>query len=124
MLTMGNVGMPFIDSIEVDEIHRPIRVTERRIIVDSEGAGRYRGAPGMQVVFGPVDCSMEVGYVSDGTINPVRGVRGRLSAEPAQQFKRTSSGEFKPVGISAQVTLEPGELMVSLTAGGGGFGSP
>lgn len=124
MLTMGNAGMPFLDSIEVDEIHHPIRVTERRIIADSEGAGRFRGAPGMRVVFGPVDCSIEVGYVSDGTINSARGVRGGLSAEPAQQFKRTGSGEFKPVGISAQVTLEPGELMVSLTAGGGGFGSP
>ena len=124
MLTMGNAGMPFLDSVEVDEIHHPIRVTERRIIADSEGAGRYRGAPGLRVVFGPVECAIEIGYVSDGTINPARGALGGLSAEPAQQFKRTRSGEFKPTGISAHVTLEPGELMVSLTAGGGGFGPP
>jgi N-methylhydantoinase B len=124
MLTMGNAGMPYLDSIEVDEIHHPIRITERRLIADSEGAGKFRGAPGMQVVFGPVNCRIEVGYVSDGTVNPARGARGGLPAEPAQQFKRAASGELKPLRISDQVVLEPGELIVSLTAAGGGFGPP
>ena len=30
MLTMGNAGMPLVDSIEVDEIHHPMLITERR----------------------------------------------------------------------------------------------
>src|SRR5207237_8179347 len=46
LFTMGNAGMPFYDSIEIDELHHPIRVETRRIIPDSEGAGTYRGAPG------------------------------------------------------------------------------
>ena len=41
MLTMGNAGMPLVDSIEVDEIHHPMLVTERRLIPDSEGEGRF-----------------------------------------------------------------------------------
>jgi N-methylhydantoinase B len=124
MATMGNAGMPFIDSIEVDEIHHPILISERRLITDGEGAGRFRGAPGSQVEFGPVGCRVEVGYVSDGTINPAKGARGGLPARPARQYRRTRDGRPEALELSAQVVLEPGETIVSLTAGGGGYGSP
>ena len=122
MATMGNAGMPFIDSIEVDEIHHPILVHERRLIRDGEGAGRFRGAPGSQVEYGPVGCEVEVGYVSDGTINAAQGARGGLRAQPAQQYKRTRDGRLEPLALSAQVLIESGETIVSLTAGGGGYG--
>lgn len=124
LATMGNAGMPFIDSIEVDEIHHPVLVWERRLITDGEGAGRFRGAPGARVEFGPVNCTIEVGYVSDGTINPARGARGGLPAQPARQYKRTRDGQLHPLGVTAQVILEPGETVLSLTAGGGGYGPP
>jgi N-methylhydantoinase B len=124
MLTMGNAGMPFIDAIEVDEIHHPILISERRIIPDSEGAGKFRGAPGSKIVFGPMNCTMEVGYVSDGTINAAKGARGGQSAHPARQYKLLPTGETEPLGVSAHVVLEPGTWVISLTAGGGGFGSP
>ena len=45
-LTMGNAGMPFHDSVEVDELRHPIRIETRRLVPDSEGAGTFRGAPG------------------------------------------------------------------------------
>ena len=78
--------MLFHDSVEIDEIHHPIRVETRRIIPDSEGAGPYRGAPGVLTEFGPVDCDIEVGYVSDGTINPAR-----VPAVASRPFQRASS---------------------------------
>ncbi|WP_046868054.1 hydantoinase B/oxoprolinase family protein [Microvirga massiliensis] len=125
MLTMGNAGMPFLDSIEVDEIHHPIRITERRLITDSEGAGKYRGAPGFQIEFGPVRCDMEIGYVSDGTLNPAKGARGGHSAAPARHWVRTRDGSLQDVpDISAQYVLADGESVISCTAGGGGYGDP
>ena len=124
MTTMGNAGMPYIDSIEVDEIHHPILISERRINCDGEGAGRMRGAPGARIVFSPLGCEMEVGYVSDGTINPALGARGGFPAQPAQQFKLGLNGEIETLGISAHVVVQPGERIVSITAGGGGYGSP
>ena len=124
MMTMGNAGMPFIDSIEIDEVHHPILISERRIICDGEGAGRMRGAPGSKVVFEPLECTMEVGYVSDGTLNPAQGACGGLPAQPARRSKETSNGTVEPLSVSAHVTLKPGERIVSLTAGGGGYGSP
>jgi N-methylhydantoinase B len=65
-----------------------------------------------------------VGYVSDGTINPAQGARGGLPAQPARQYKESRDGTVEPLDISAHVTLQPGERIVSFTAGGGGYGSP
>jgi N-methylhydantoinase B len=124
LMTMGNAGMPCIDSIEVDEIHHPILINERRIIPDSEGAGMFRGAPGSRVVFEPVGCDLEAGYVSDGTINVAQGANGGLSALPAQQWIERPDGSVERLGISEQMVVAEGVRVVSLTAGGGGFGSP
>ena len=49
---------------------------ERRLLPDTEGAGRNRGASSLLVEFGPVGCSVEVGYVSDGSRQCRRGARG------------------------------------------------
>ena len=42
----GSSGMQVRDSVEIDELRYPILIREQRIIPDSEGAGRFRGAPG------------------------------------------------------------------------------
>ncbi len=125
MLTMGNAGMPLVDSIEVDEIHHPMIIHQRRLIPDSEGAGRFRGAPGTCIEFGPLGCAMELGYVSDGQLNPAKGARGGLTAAPARHSKRKRDGSLVLIpDVSAQFVLEDGESVISETAGGGGYGSP
>ena len=125
MATMGNAGMPWLDSVEIDEIHHPMIVHQRRIIQDSEGPGCFRGAPGSLVEFGPVDREMAVAYVSDGLVNPAKGTRGGGEGAPARQFKRSPEMMDTPIlDVSAQVMLRPGERIVSHTAAGGGFGPP
>ncbi len=125
MLTMGNAGMPLVDSIEVDEVHHPMIVHERRMIADSGGAGRFRGAPGFRVEYGPLGCDMEVGYVADGTLNPAQGARGGLDGSPTRHYRRTRDGGLIEIpDVSAQFVLADGESIVSETAGGGGYGPP
>jgi len=124
LTTMGNAGMPGLDSIEVDEIHHPILISERRAITDGEGAGRFRGAPGVRVVYEPVGCRIEIGYVSDGTINAAQGVNGGLAALPAKQWTERRDGTVRRLGVCEQIWIEEGERIVSMTAGGGGYGSP
>ena len=72
---MGSAGLCLLDSVELDELRFPIHVYKQGIAVDSEGAGRRRGAPGAHVEFGPVDCEMTIAYASDGTMYPALGVR-------------------------------------------------
>jgi len=124
MLHAGNGGMCFIDSVELDEIYTPIHVKTRRLIKNSEGAGRFRGAPGIEVEFKPVNCRMEVGFVSDGNIHKPLGVRGGKAAARSDQFRRTPSGELERLDQCSQVWIEDGEGLVSIACGGGGYGDP
>ncbi|MEE8172261.1 MAG: hydantoinase B/oxoprolinase family protein [Alphaproteobacteria bacterium] len=121
---VGNAGLCYQDSAEVDEQVFPIFVRGRHFITDSGGAGRYRGGGGMQVEFGPDGCDLEVGYVSDGTINAAKGARGGGMGGRAQQYVRRANGECETVEACAQVALREGESIVSVSCGGGGFGSP
>ena len=114
------------DSVEIDEMKYPMLVTEQRIIADSEGAGRFRGSPGAYVEYGPVgDEPMEVVYLSDGTLNPARGVRGGHDGAPP-----SSESDFatEPSPTSSAPTrescCEPGETIISVSCGGGGYGPP
>jgi N-methylhydantoinase B len=126
ILGIGAAGFLMRDSVEIDEMKYPMLVTEQRIIPDSEGAGRFRGSPGAYVEYGPVgDEPMEVVYLSDGTMNPARGVRGGLDGGAAQQRKRYRDGTVSDeLGSYARVVLERGETIISVSCGGGGYGPP
>jgi N-methylhydantoinase B len=123
-LHIGNGGMCFIDSVELDELYQPIWVSERRLLPDTEGAGRNCGAQSLLVEFGPVGCSVEVGYVSDGSVNAACGTRGGGSGGPADHRKRKIDGGVEALSNCAQVKLADGETILSTCCGGGGYGPP
>ena len=126
-ITVGNIGSAGIlywDSVEVDEVHHPILVRGRRLVADSEGAGAYRGAPSSEVELGPYRCSMRVIYVSDGTKNAARGVRGGLTAAPARQFLRRPSGDLVDAPAFGDLEIPDGTSIIGISCGGGGYGSP
>jgi N-methylhydantoinase B len=122
---VGNAGLCYQDSIEVDEMVFPITVKGRHFITDSGGAGRQRGGAGAFVEFGPVEgCLLEVGYVSNGAVNPANGARGGCTGALAGQYRRKHNGELEALAACAQVAVAPGETMVSISAGGGGYAEP
>lgn len=124
MLHVGNGGMCFIDSVELDEIYTPIHVRTRRLIPDSEGAGRYRGAPGIEVEFGPVDCDMEACFVADGNVHVPQGARAGLASAPSDQLLRRTDGSTEKLAQSSLLRVARGETLVSIAQGGGGYGDP
>jgi N-methylhydantoinase B len=124
ILHVGNAGMCYQDSIEIDELRHPILVRARRLMPDTEGAGRCRGALGAYSEFSPLGCEITVAYVSDGNANPAAGTRGGLAGGPSSQFKRCADGSLDAVPGCAEVVIRPNEAMVSISCGGGGYGSP
>ena len=124
ILDVGNGGMCLIDSVELDEIYLPIHVHARYLVPDSEGAGKFRGAPGLFVEFGPVGGQIEVGYVADGYINRPLGVRGGGPGVNSQQYRRRMGGALEPLEPCAQIRIEDGESIACVTCGGGGYGDP
>jgi N-methylhydantoinase B len=126
-LTMGGPGdggALLRDSVEIDELKHPIAVWEQRLLPDTEGAGRRRGAPAAYCEFGPIDCDMQALYLSDGTVTPPQGVRGGLPGGRAEQFLRKLDGEMVVLDLCGDVFVRSGERVVSICTGGGGYGPP
>ncbi len=118
-------GSMMRDSTEVLELLHPIRVWADRIVPDTEGAGRFRGAPSLYIEYGPVDTELEVLYTADGTVNPAFGARGgRSTARCCGPYMRTAQGEVVELEAWARVVLEPGETIISISSAGGGYGPP
>jgi N-methylhydantoinase B len=117
-------GLMYRDSIEVAEQKYPILIDEVRLQADSEGAGRYRGAPGSRVIFGPTDRTMTVAYVIDGHHEPPRGVLGGGATQAHDVLKRLADGTEHEVPKVGAIELAPGDTVVSVTNGGGGYGPP
>jgi N-methylhydantoinase B len=112
------------DSVELTEMRYPVVVKEQRLMPDSEGAGRTVGAPSARFEFAAVDAPVEAMYGADGCVHPPAGVRGGLAGGAGAQYRRLSSGEVVDESAFARVTLEPGESLISISAGGGGYGHP
>ncbi|CAM9968861.1 unnamed protein product [Discosporangium mesarthrocarpum] len=121
---VGNAGMCFLDSVELDELRHPLYVAARGFLPDTEGAGRHCGARVGFAQYGPQDCEMEVVYNSDGNINGPQGVRGGHGGTRSRQFVRSGSGDDIEIPAFGRVTLKPGDLMMSFSCGGGGYGDP
>ena len=124
ILHAGNAGMCYQDSIEVDELRHPIFVHQRRLMPNTEGPGRFRGALGAYSEFAPVDCDMTVAYISDGNINPAQGTRGGMAGGCSAQYRKRPDGSLEPLPACAEVLIKADERMVSISAGGGGYGPP
>lgn len=124
LFCMGNAGMPFYDSVEIDEMLHPMLVERRSIAKDSEGAGAFRGAPGIRTEFRPVDCDFELGFVSDGTVNPAQGACGGLPSLSARQYLESDEGAVIMLSTAEQVVVRSDQKVVSISNGGGGYGDP
>ena len=121
---LGNAGMSYQDSIELDEMRFPIRVRGRHFMTDSGGHGRTRGGAGVYCEFGPTEGDLEVGYVSDGNVTPPEGARGGTAGGLANQFRRDPNGDLHRLNPCAQAVIPEGHSIVSYSCGGGGYGPP
>ncbi|MDQ8044386.1 MAG: hydantoinase B/oxoprolinase family protein [Solirubrobacteraceae bacterium] len=117
-------SLMYHDSTEVDEQKYPIHVFEKQLIPDSEGAGRQRGALGSYVSYGAKGTPVMLAYTFEGHENPARGVRGGHTAAPSDGWKLDADGQRVDVPMAATLEIVPGERVVSITGGGGGYGDP
>jgi len=117
-------GLIYRGSIEVDESKYPMLFRSLRLVPGGGGAGRFRGAPGAEVVYGPRHDPMTVVISCDGQHHPPQGVHGGHAGPAAQTYKVASDGaETKLPGV-VEVVLEAGEWVRGIDAGGGGYGDP
>jgi N-methylhydantoinase B len=67
---------------------------------------------------------MTVAYSVEAHHNPPRGVRGGHDGQPTNVWKQGADGERVEVPLVGAIELAPGERIVSVSSGGGGYGDP
>jgi N-methylhydantoinase B len=117
-------ALMYHDSTEVDEQKYPFHVYEKRLIPDSGGPGRQRGALGTLVSYGPKELPMTAAYTVEGHFNRPKGVRGGHAGGQSDVWKLDRDGSRVEVPKAAALELEAGERIVSVSNGGGGYGDP
>ncbi len=121
---VGDGGLMMRDSTEVDELLYPIVVWADRIVADSGGPGRFRGAPACYVEYGPADTEIEAMWSTDGYVHAAIGARGGYPGAPARQFLRRADGGVEPLPGWGEQVLAPGETVLATSAAGAGYGPP
>jgi N-methylhydantoinase B len=119
---VGDGGLMMRDSTEVDELLYPIVIWADRIVADSGGPGRFRGAPGCYVEYGPADTTIEAMWSTDGFVHPAIGARGGYPGAPARQYLRRADGVIEPLPGWGELVLRPGESILASCSGGAGYG--
>lgn len=107
--------------VEVMEARSPFVFEFKRLLVDSGGAGRFRGGLGQEVLVrnlgaGPLDF---VPRSAGRIVNPPLGLRGgRPGSGGAMEI------EGRPINVRRAHRVEAGEAVRVAVPGGGGFGDP
>ena len=127
MMEMGVAGGMRFASAEMEEWLYPVVVEQCEIYEDSQGAGRWRGAPGVITrVRGDDSGPMEIysfswghNNLSHGTMGGSPGVGGTLFIrDPANPARKTFYSGF------GNFTLPSGWEYAVIASGGGGYGDP
>jgi N-methylhydantoinase B len=121
---VGDGGLMMRDSTEVDELLYPIVIWADRIVPDSGGPGRFRGAPACYVEYGPADTEITAMWSTDGFVHAAIGARGGHPGAPARQYLRRADGSVEPLPGWGELRLAPGETVLASSAAGAGYGPP
>jgi N-methylhydantoinase B len=106
--------------IEQFENSVPILITEKELIPDSGGAGRYRGGPAQRLSFRSLsDEPITMTIRHERVKFPPRGLLGGMPGSPGRDYV---NGERIPAKI--RMDLQPNDLVTFETPGGGGMGPP
>jgi 5-oxoprolinase (ATP-hydrolysing) len=102
--------------------HRyPVRIEEFAIRTGSGGAGQYPGGAGVRRVFtflAPVSLSI----LAQHRVVPPYGLAGGGPGACGEQWIVRANGQREPLAGLAQAEMQPGDQLVVLTPGGGGWG--
>ena len=117
-------GVIYRGSVEVEESKHPMLFKSMRVVQGGAGAGRFRGAPGVDVVFGPRRDPMMAVVSSDCHVNAPKGVHGGHNGPAGKTFKVNRDGTEEQMPGVVELRLERGEFIRGIDSGGAGYGDP
>jgi N-methylhydantoinase B len=114
-----------IQPVEAIELRWPLRVERLALRVDSGGAGKFRGGLGLERELRVRAPGATLSVLSDKNVIPPYGVNGGHAGAPNRFVVRRDGREIMPSSLPGKVAafaLQPDDIVVMQTAGGGGFG--
>jgi N-methylhydantoinase B len=123
-------GMPdcaatvLVDSVEIIEQKYPIHIRSVRLLEDSGGAGKHRGAPASEVIYGPRHNTMTVAYFGEMNQVAPQGARGGYPGQRSGVERLCADGTIETLPPIGLVELSENEFIRGVESGGGGYGDP
>ena len=117
-------GLIYRDSIELLEVKHPLHMKSMRIQPGTSAPGKFRGASGAELIYGPKKDTMTVAIPCDGQEFPPKGVNGGHDSPGARTFKVNLDGSEERLPGVTQIDLVPGEWLRGIDNSGGGYGHP
>jgi N-methylhydantoinase B len=108
--------------IEALEITYPLRVERYELREGSAGAGKHRGGEGLVRAIRVLDREARVSLQSERRRFAPYGLHGGADGTRGRNSVVHADGTVEEVPGKASLTLEPGEVVVVETPGGGGWG--
>jgi N-methylhydantoinase B len=110
--------------IEVMETKFPLRLSHYGFRTDSGGAGRWRGGNGIVREY-TVECDEATLYLwFERSRTPAWGLHGGEDATPPDVVINPGRADERHMLKASRVTLKRGDVVRTMTGGGGGFGAP
>jgi N-methylhydantoinase B len=111
--------------VEAIEMEYPLRVEEYSLVVDSGGAGRWRGGLGLRRVVRPVGHVCEFSGAGERFRRGPPGIFGGEAGKAGVFILQRADGSTENLpGKLTSLILHPGEAVAVETPGAGGYGSP
>ncbi|MBE9552596.1 MAG: hydantoinase B/oxoprolinase family protein [Proteobacteria bacterium] len=109
---------------EIIEAEYPIRIDSQRLRGDSGGDGAHKGGEGLHREYRILCDDMSVTSMFERRVVPPYGLQGGENGAPFRvTIRKADGGEFDMPG-KANIRLQPGDVVVVDSCGGGGYGPP
>ena len=110
--------------VEVAEAEFPIRVERYGFVPDSGGAGEHRGGLAVERVWRCLTRNTSLIVRSDRAAHPPYGLQGGRPGALSSNVLIHPDGSEEVLPSMFSITIQPGDVYVHRTAGGGGWGDP
>ena len=125
IMTSSGMGGLKILSTEMCELLYPFMIDYHEIGTDSMGHGKTMGGAGINIRTRPYGTPMDCHATGDGAANPPFGLFGGTPGIGGGNYREdVDSGHRDYCSSKGYMKIEPGQVWVSVSSGGGGFGDP
>ncbi|MEK7715499.1 MAG: hydantoinase B/oxoprolinase family protein, partial [candidate division NC10 bacterium] len=125
--TWTESDMTTLQPIEAVEQLYPLRIERTALREDSGGPGRWRGGLGLTRAVRIQAPATQLSVLAEKAVLPPFGVCGGAAGAPNRFYIRRNGQPVEPSPLPGKVSgfpLEPGDVLMMESSGGGGFGDP